>query len=137
MPWSTRDHTADVYLVSEGSSVPDVISEAARGLIEFVWDGPAPAADSWEAIDVAGEDDADRMAELLTEILVRFDSGGAWPVAVRVEGDDDVLRCRLGTLSREATGRPEGREVKAVSRRDLGISALPDGGYRAVALLDL
>ena len=137
MSWTTRDHTADVYLVAEGGSVAEAIAESARGLLELVWDGAPPAAERWHDVEVAGEDDADLLAELLTELLVELDSAAEWVVAARVVSlSPGRLAARLGTVPRDGERQPAGREVKAVSRRDLSIEEI-DGRYRATALLDL
>jgi SHS2 domain-containing protein len=136
MTFRFLDHTADLYLEAEADSEAGVLREAAGALLRLVWDLEPPPASVWREVEIASEPAEDRIVSLLTELLFLVDAPDGWPVDLRdLEILPESIRFRVGFVPRE-TARPEGREVKAVSRRDLSLRET-EGIWRASCLLDL
>lgn len=133
-----EDHVADLWLVGEGSSPAEALAGAADGLLALLWDGPPPPGASWRAVAVRADGAAEAAADLLTELLFLVDAPEGWPAALRdVQVTDDGASAAIGFVPRSPAARPQGREVKAVSRRELSLAPGPGGGWRFRALLDL
>ena len=99
MSYEILPHTADIGLEARASSLPELLSEAVRGLAAIILDAEPPASDRTERIEIDANDLEDLVVQFLNECLYRYESSGELAVAatlksvtpVRAEGEIAVI----------------------------------------------
>lgn len=140
MTFRFLEHTADVELEIESTSLGGVLMEAARGLTDCITD--VELIEPRTAIEVeAGAPDREALlVAWLSELLFRFEAEGFLACRGRVEVNSDAAGLqaigRLQGESYDARRHPFQTAVKGVTWHNLHIET--DGrNWRAVVLLDV
>ena len=128
-----RDHTGEVELELEASTVEGVFAEAAAALGELLGDGEARSATATHRqIEVTADDRAALLAEWISELAFLAEVEGLVPrAAERIELTNGTLRATVGF---GAASPPH--LVKAATYHRLAFEPV-DRGWRATVVLDV
>lgn len=137
MPYRFRDHTADLSLVIEAPTLAGLYQEAVAALAAtLVADVSSVAASEARHLTIRGRDPAERLLDLLTELLHAFDAEGLVLPFATVEIERDALRVVARGERLDATRHEATHEVKAVTYHGLTVRRGADG-YVAEVVLDV
>ena len=137
MPYRFRDHTADLALVIEAPTLAGLFEEACAAFAAvLVADVAAIGAGEARTFTIPGRDPAERLLDLLTELLHAYETDRLLLPYGTVEVRPDGLRVeargeRLDPARHEAT-----HEVKAVTYHGLTVRR-EEGGFVAEVILDV
>jgi SHS2 domain-containing protein len=137
--WRVEDHTADVGLVVEAGSWPELLAEAARAFGEWTCAGSITRTEATRALEVRGADAVETwvrywkslhrlwVVEGLLCVSAEIEPGASATgvrarVACRAEGEIELARCA---------------DVKAVTWHGAEAGASEDGRWRGRIILDL
>lgn len=128
-PFRLLDHTADIGLQIESTTLPGLFQEAGRGLQKIIGGhAPQPRQETVRTIDLQAEDRADLLVLWLQEWLFLFDTHGLVVVRDQIEElSETTLRATLNCVSIEQSGFGAEREVKAVTYHRLKLESTPRG----------
>jgi len=102
-PFEVLEHTADVGIRAFGRTLPELYENAARGMLEVLFDPASVRPVEEETVTVAGADAVDMLVVWLHEIILRADARKRAFAQVRVS---EVAEWRLvATLSGETLDR--------------------------------
>lgn len=85
MPYSVMEHTADVGLELSAPTLPELFSEALRGMADIVTDAEALTAAVERSVELEADAPELLLIELLGEALYRFEVDGELFWRARVE----------------------------------------------------
>ena len=131
------EHTADLGLRAEATTLDELFAEAAACLLSALVDDPSSVKPATEAsIDIAGTDREYLLFDWLKELLTRFDSDrmlySQFDVKVRDVGLTATVRGEAIDPERHALSH----EVKAITYHELKV--VPAGaGWLAEAIVDI
>jgi SHS2 domain-containing protein len=133
--YETIDHTADAGIVVYGSSLEELLENAAYGMFDLMFDLSVLRAG--REIDVTLEDgDPDELLyRWLSELLYRFEVDDVVPVDTTVEVGDTGLKAQLRCVDAGAL-ELRGTPIKAVTLHDLQVTRRGDG-WMARVLFDV
>ncbi|MFB6138359.1 MAG: archease [Halobacteriaceae archaeon] len=144
MPYTLREHTADVAVEATGDSLGAVYAAVADGLAAAMADD-VPAAGERFDLSVDAESREAALFDYLDRLIYERDVRGVLPVDNEATvstpdaggpggGDDRV------TVDASARGVPlaavDAREVKAVTYSEMALERT-DGGWRAYVVFDV
>ncbi|OFV94428.1 MAG: hypothetical protein A3F68_10435 [Acidobacteria bacterium RIFCSPLOWO2_12_FULL_54_10] len=131
------EHTADVGIKAYGDTLPQLFSNAARGLVSLALESPPTASAQSLPLSVRGDDYEDLLVNWLSEILFRIDAEG-WAFAdftiQRLEAHL-VEGIALGEIITDLGQRPRSL-VKAVTYHQVSVSQTPQG-WQAIVYFDI
>ncbi len=133
------EHTADVGLRVEATTLNDLFAEAGRGLFELIVPNVADGrASQTLAIELRSDSLADLLCDWLTELVFLFETQRIVLSRFRVQVDDAAY-----SLQAQGTGEPLdtsrhrlGYEIKAVTYHELKLERAGNG-WRAEVILDI
>jgi SHS2 domain-containing protein len=137
-----REHTADVAVAADGSSLDATFAAVADGLAAAMCE--SVPADGGERFDctAAAENREALLYEYLAELIYQRDVQGVLPVdnRVTIQHDDGTRTANAWQLDANARGVElatiDAREVKAVTYSEMMIEQVDDG-WRAYVVLDV
>ena len=122
MPFAVRDHTADVALVIDAPSLPALFEEACPAFLSLLVEDVASVREAERrAFEVPGGDPADLLVDLLSELLVAFDTGRWLARRCRVEQAATGLRVSAFGESLDLSRHRLTHEVKAITYHRLTV----------------
>ena len=129
------EHTADVGVRAEGSSLEEVFEQATYGLCAIAG---ILVPDGGEEIGVqvdSAPDLGSLLVDWLSEVLYLYDARGAALGGLRV---DEVGQGRAAgsVVLTELAPQPAGTQVKAVTYHQLAVEQTPDG-WTALVFFDI
>lgn len=126
----------DLRLEAEGESAAAVLAAAVTAFGGLLAEGEI-AARAWRPLALTADDLPTLLADLLEELLFRFETEGALPAALAVERlEGAALTARLGWEPFDPARHAPGLGVKAVTWHDLEFGQR-DGRWQLAVLLDL
>jgi SHS2 domain-containing protein len=127
------DHTADVGIRAQASTLEGLFIAMARGLVELVAENSTLKPAMAQPIRVTAPDATALLLAWLQELLFRFSTESFLPVEFTL---DEVTETSLRGTIRGETFDPnrhvQGREVKAITRHLLEVQRQPDGWHGQV-----
>lgn len=137
MTYRLLEHTADMGLEAQGSSLEELFSEAAQALREVLFGDVSGQKDQAIHLRVTGQDPGELLVNWLNEILYLFEVRGIYPVSFTIERIDAHSVCGLihGELFHPER-HPVERVVKAATYHQLLVEKR-QGVWRARVYLDL
>ncbi len=140
MPYRFLEHTADVALEVSAASLPDLFSDALRGMTDVVTDVERVEAAVAHRCELRAERLDWLLLELLNEALFRFEVAGELFREARleiVEGDEEwSLAGALHGESLDPVRHPMKVMIKAVTYHRLEV-ARTESGWRATVVFDI
>ena len=132
----TFEHTADIGLAVEASSLEVAFGEAALALVEVITGSALPPVEQQRTLDVEAESREQLLVQFLSRLLVEFDGDGFLPGRVQVSlTSAGSLTATLEGATWESVRDGYGVEVKAISYHDLQVESGPPAQLRVI--LDL
>jgi SHS2 domain-containing protein len=130
--------TADVAIRARGGSLPELLANAAWGMMDLVCDSATvEPVRTWE-VEVSADDVGTLMVDLLTDLLVLLETEGALLSSIEVEvspgGPPWTAVARMAGETFDRDRHEVLHDVKAVTYHTLEV--LPEEGYAHV-LLDI
>ena len=139
-PFEILEHTADVGLRAFGETIPDLFSNAARGMIAIALEGEPETQTAkpkqCRKFTVRGEDREELLVHFLSEVLYALDTEG-WQFS-----DFRIRRIAPRQMWVEAWGERKERSehsrvaVKAVTYHQVSVTQTSDG-WEAVVYFDI
>jgi SHS2 domain-containing protein len=128
------DHTADVGIEAEGGTLPELFSEAARGMFDVAVDLSTVRPLESEAVDLSAEDVSILLHDWLSELLYRFSAKGRVFSKFEFEelGENRLRARAFGEKFDDARHRLK-TDIKAVTYHQLEVKP----GWSARVILDL
>ncbi len=140
MPYSLLEHTADVGLEVEAASLPELFSDAVRGMSDVITDVERVEAIEEQPIEARAEWLDVLLLEFLSEALYRFEVKGEIFAGARVEVDQTPDGW---SLSGVVAGEPFDPirhttrvMIKAVTYHQLALEQ-SDSGWRGRVIFDI
>jgi SHS2 domain-containing protein len=132
------DHTADLAIRVEGSSVEDLFRNAAMALMRILVSGDSSSEPLSTGISVSGQDLTDLMVRWLGEILYLFagDERVVTGVTIRHVGPEK-LEATVSSVPLDPRGHEIHTEVKGVTYHKAEVVEQPSGEWTAVVILDV
>ena len=135
-----EEHTADLWLVTEGSSVEEVFKRALMGLYGVIASEFEISGEKDEREEFRGPSPEEILIDILSEALYLFDAESRMitdPI-FRLEKNEEGLRVEMRFRSVEAsiTDGSHGMEIKAATYHGADMVTIGDV-HRARILLDL
>jgi SHS2 domain-containing protein len=131
-----REHTADVAVAAEGTTLGNTFAAVADGLTAAMCDG-IPETGSRFDLTVAAESREALCYEYLADLIYQRDVRGVLPVenqaSIRRAADDWQLAASARGIPLSAV---DAREVKAVTYSEMRIDETDDG-WRAYVVFDV
>jgi SHS2 domain-containing protein len=126
--------TADIAIMAKGDTLGQLLANAAWGMMDIICDtATVVKVDVWE-VEATSDDPESLTVDLLTEVLVLFETEGV--LASRVDVDvethdsDIIARARIEGEHYEAGRHELLHDIKAVTYHTLEVR--PDKGYARV-----
>jgi len=137
MTYRLLEHTADMGLEAQGSSLEELFSQAAQALREVLFGDVSGQKDQAIHLRVTGQDPGELLVNWLNEILYLFEVRGIYPVSFSIDAIDANSVCGLihGELFHPER-HPVERVVKAATYHQLLVEKR-QGVWRARVYLDL
>lgn len=132
----TQPAGGDLRLEATGETAAAALAAAVAAFGSLLAEGEI-AARAWRPMALAADDLPTLLADLLEELLFRFETEGALPAALVVERlEGGALAGRLGWEPHDPARHAPGLGVKAVTWHDLEFGER-DGRWQLAVLLDL
>lgn len=136
-PFRLFEHTADIGIAADGSSLAELFHAAADGLLLLLGGEPAATLSESRTLTLAASDGEELLVNWLNEILFQLETRGFYPGAVR------ILEAMPTRLVAELHGEPLdperhsfARMAKAATYHRLQLVER-DGHWRAQIYIDL
>jgi SHS2 domain-containing protein len=126
----TEGHTADIWIVGEGSDCASVLSSMVESLYLVISEEFTIGSDSPLEFEVHGASPEVALVRFLSEALYLLEGEGVLIIDPRIEAvpEEEGLRIRLtGTASRFTIPERTGVEVKAITYHDALLDIRPEG----------
>lgn len=137
MPYRFRDHTADLALVIEAPTLAGLFEEACRAFAAvLVADVTAIGVSETRVLTIPGCDPAERLVDLLAELLHAYESERLLLPHGTVEVRPDGLRVVARGEHLDEARHETTHEVKAVTYHGLTVRRV-EGGFVAEVVLDV
>lgn len=140
MSYRFLEHTADVALEASAETLPELFSEALRGMTDVVTDVETIAAKVERSIEAEADRPDLLLLEFLSEILFRFEVHQELFRAARLEVVEDAGGWRLSGIASGETLDPERHPmkvmIKAVTYHELQVER-DEGLWRARVIFDI
>lgn len=144
MSYRTVSHTADVRIVVTATTMPELFSEALRGLMNILKEKPVIARQAQGApeahqpvkrtVHVSAEDSTSLLVNFLNEALaLAYTNKKLYPRAVFAQFSDTSLRAELEGVPVEKFNK----DVKAVTYHEANVVQEPSGKWRTNLILDI
>ena len=132
MPYTLREHTADIAVEAPGESIDDIFAAVANGLAAAMCED-VPAEGERFRLTVTAESAEALLFDYLDELIYQRDVRNVLPV----DNDATVTETTDGwTVDARARGVPlsavTAREVKAVTYSEMELRETPTGWYAYV-----
>lgn len=133
MPYEILPHTADVGVAASAASLPELFSEAVRGLAAIMLDDEPPGSSDEATVRVEADDLALLLAGVLEEALYKWESRGTLAVGARLSVESGVAH---GTFLLAHGLEARGPTIKAVTYHQLSVEQ-SGGEWRATVFFDV
>jgi SHS2 domain-containing protein len=132
------DHTADVGMTVDADSFEDLLATACNGMLHIMLpEVERIPRETTREVDVAGDDPALVLFDLLAEVLFLFETEGlALPDATVTQTASGRYRATLRGGRFDPDQQALGSEVKAVTYHRLEAKQ-EDGRWRATVIFDI
>lgn len=131
------EHTADMGIAVEAATLPELFTEAARGLLLLLGGEPAAAPRTSLTVTVAGDDREELLVNWLNELLFLLETRHFYLAAVtRLELGPGSLAADLRGELLDPDRHSFAREAKAATHHQLRLSEGPQG-WSAQIYIDL
>lgn len=133
----TAGHTADLGLWVEADTQAELFESAPVVLAELMVRGPREGGITWLPFSATGQDQAELLVALLSEVVYLWDAEAMLVVAATVrEISGTVLEARLGVIPADPANHCPGEPVKAVTYHQASVE--PHAGrWRGQVILDV
>jgi SHS2 domain-containing protein len=135
-PWEEIDHTADWALRVWGEDLPDLLENAACGMISLLGEQSGPSAGSSQTWDfsLAALDGETLLVDWLTELIFLMEEEGVRFEHFNVLSVDDGLSVRAQAAG--TTGAVFDKHIKAATYHNLQIQQT-ENGLETVIVFDV
>lgn len=133
MGYEILPHTADVGVAASAPTLPELFSEAVRGLAAILLDGDPPPGEPGSTVRVEADDVALLLAGVLEEALYAYEARGELCVGASLDVSGGVAHGKFESVRGVEAAGPA---IKAVTYHQLSVEAGPDG-WRATAYFDV
>ncbi|MBI4478538.1 MAG: archease [Acidobacteria bacterium] len=136
-PYEVLEHTADVGLRINGSSLPELFSNAGLGLMALAIEPQPIREDERLLLSVTGSDVEQLLVNWLSEILYHMDAEGWVFARFAIEQCSPTAVAGEGWgVRRDAAARTRAVAVKAVTYHQLSVHRTPEG-WQATVYFDI
>lgn len=137
MPFALRDHTADVALVIDAPSLLALFEEACQALLSLLVEEPSSVREAEDcAFEVPGDDPADLLVDLLSELLATVETRRWLARRCCVERVAGGLRVRAFGEALDPSRHRLTHEVKAITYHRLKVRCVR-GRWLAEVIVDV
>lgn len=137
MPFVVRDHTADVALAIDAPNLPALFEEACQALLSLLVEEVGSVIEAeCRAFEVAGDDPADLLVDLLSEVLAVVETRGWLARRCRVDQVASGLRVRAFGEPLAPSRHRLTHEVKAITYHRLTVRRVR-GRWLAEVIVDV
>ncbi len=134
MPYREVEHTADLALLVEAHSLPELFCEACRGMLWLQYDEEGHLSEcEWRSVEIAGSSYEMLLVEWLNEILYIGERDQFRVIDARI---DELSENALKSSILICPSQPPARDIKAVTYSDLTILHT-DSGLHVVLTFDV
>ncbi len=132
------DHAADLALRVWGDDLPELVGNAAEGLLEALYAEPPPSPTGETHIEVSAESPEEVVQHALRALLYLLEDDDLAPVLVSAAPGDgeDGVRLMVGVAALSAVRGLLSREIKAVTRHGLAVREI-DGRLQTDIIFDI
>ena len=131
------DHTADVGIRAEGSTLAELLLHMAQGLAALIAEDSPLEPRETRAVHLTAPDADSLLLAWLQELLFWFSTGGFLSVAYTLtEATPTALRGEVRGERFDPTRHQQGREVKAITRHLLEVRQV-DGRWEGQVVVDI
>jgi SHS2 domain-containing protein len=135
--YSIGDHPSDLELNVSGRTLPDLFSEAARAVIDYIGAPPAAGPARRRSVDLSAADRDELLVVWLNEIIYLLEIGFLPALPVRINRlTDRELQASLEGGKLDPQIPFSGPEIKAATYHQLSIRKT-DNRWTARVILDL
>jgi len=128
--YETLEHTADIMIRAFGSTLEECMENAAYGMFDQMADLSSVEPVREYSLEVEGDDPAQLMVDLLSELLYLHDTEFVLLSEFKVKYDREVLNLTARGEPVDKNRHEMRAAIKAVSYHALEVS--PDKGYATV-----
>jgi SHS2 domain-containing protein len=137
-PFQTIDHTADIGIRAFGQDLPEVFSNAAKGMFSLITDPRKVRSSIMTRIEVSSGDQSGLLVEWLNELLYRFDAEQLLFKKFNITGlSNTELKADCWGEKVDQTRHYLKRGIKAATYHELKIEQTPNGQYTVTVILDI
>lgn len=131
------EHTADLGIISEGSTYPETVEYAARALFNQICSTEKMSCTQTIHLNVQSDTPEDRAVQFLNQLLLQFVISGFVPIKYNLrESEVDNLDAVLEGDTFDPDRDESYQEIKAVTYHQLRLDTTPTG-YRLQLVADL
>jgi protein archease len=134
--WRLLEHTADIRMEVQGSSLGKLFLNAARGFTSLLATGLGGLPDTELELNLKADNVEELLVEWLRELLFRHETRGFILISAEIEDVSHTsLRANLSGRTRGPDEEPE-IEIKAVTYHGLSVQK-NDAGYAVTIVFDI
>ena len=131
------DHTADIGIRAEGSTLAELLLHMAQGLAALIAEDSPLEPRETRSVHLTAPDADSLLLAWLQELLFWFSTGGFLSVAYTLtEATPTALRGEVRGERFDPTRHQPGREVKAITRHLLEVRQV-DGRWEGQVVVDI
>ena len=131
------DHTADIGIRAEGSTLAELLVHMAQGLTALIAKDSVLEPRETQAVHLTAPDAESLLLVWLQELLFRFSTGGLLPVVYTLtEATPTAVRGEVQGARFDPARHQQGREVKAITRHLLQVRQT-DGRWEGQVVVDI
>jgi SHS2 domain-containing protein len=133
----TIGHTADLKFWVEADSLEELFCSAPIALAELMYQGPRKDQPWWQSFSAQGDDSADLMVQLLSEVVYLADAEAKLVAGMEIARlSESSLDARLGLVRLDPKIHELNEPVKAVTYHQASVAPM-DSRWRCEIVLDV
>ena len=110
------DHTADIGIRAQGSTLSELFTRMAQGLVELIAEDSRLEPRQTRPLELRAKEASALLLHFLQELLFWFSTDRFVPVDYRIEVTPTTVRGEVRGDTFEPSRHIQGREVKAITR---------------------
>ena len=130
------DHTADIGIQAEGTTLAQLFERMARGLVELIAEESQLMPRQARPIQLTASDTESLLLKWLQELLFWFSTDHFLPVRYALEVTGMSLSGEVRGEFFDPARHMQGREVKAITRHGLEVTQ-GNGGWQGRVIVDV